>query len=141
MRSQKKKRKKASSRKIIHVSSLTTGSPFQKQEEKVKNQQLKQNCISPDLQISRTKCFSLKELKPGASFWITSKRLQAEISKLAWSRGSHPARSTRVYNVLAYFYADYFEVGTPEPGKKPRGQPPKERTTQLRGTTPRLPVI
>ena len=45
--------------------------------------------------------------------WITSTRMQAEISKLAWPRRSHPARSTRVYNVLAYFYADYFDAGTP----------------------------
>ena len=45
----------------------------------------------------------------------TSTRLQAEISKLAWPRRSHPARSTRVYNVLAYFYADYFDAGTPAP--------------------------
>ena len=116
MRSQKKKKKrKANSRRIIHVSSLTTGSPLQKQQEKVKNQQLKQDCISPDLQSSRTKRFSLQELKTGASSWITSTRLQADISKLAWPRGSHPSRSMRVYNVLAYFYADYFNAGTPAP--------------------------
>ena len=80
--SKKKKEKKASSRRIIHVSSLTTGSPLEKQQEKVKNQQLlvKQDCISPDLQSPRTKRFSLQELKTGASSWITSTRLQAEIS-------------------------------------------------------------
>ena len=49
---------------------------------------------------------------------ITSTRLQAEISKLAWPRRSHPVRSTRVYNVLAYFYADYFDAGTPAPWGK-----------------------
>ena len=61
----------------------------------------------------RTKRFSLRKLKTGSSFLITSTRMQAEIPKLAWPRGSHPARSTRVYNVLAYFYADYFDAGTP----------------------------
>ena len=35
--------------------------------------------------------------------WITSTRLKADISKVAWPRGSHPACSTCVYNVLAYF--------------------------------------
>ena len=43
--------------------------------------------------------------------------MQAEISKLAWPRGSHPVCSTRVYNVLAYFYADYFDAGTPDSKK------------------------
>ena len=108
----KKKKKKASSRRIFHVSSLTTGSPLKKQQEKVKSQQLKQDCILPDLQSSRTKRFSLRELKTGFSSWITSTRLQAEISTLACPRGSHPARGMRVYNVLAYFYADYFDAGT-----------------------------
>ena len=42
----KKKRKKAALVGFIHVSSLTTGSPLQKQQEKVKSQQLKQVCIS-----------------------------------------------------------------------------------------------
>ena len=62
-----KKRKKAALVGFIHVSSLTTGSPLQKQQEKVKSQQLKQVCIQPDLQSSRTKCFSLRELKTGSS--------------------------------------------------------------------------
>ena len=39
------KRKKAALVGFIHVSSLTTGSPLQKQQEKVKSQQLKQVCI------------------------------------------------------------------------------------------------
>ena len=58
-------KKKASSRRIriIHVSSLTTGSLLQKQQEKAKSQQLNQYCIGPDLQISRTKRFLLQELK------------------------------------------------------------------------------
>ena len=111
-----KERKEASSRPIFHVSSLTTGSPLQKQQEKVKNQQLKQDCISPDLQCSRTKRFSLQEFKTGASSWTTSTLLQAENSKLAWPRGSHPSRGTRVYNVLAYSYADYFDASTPTLG-------------------------
>ena len=37
----KKKKKKNSSSRIIYVSSLTTGSPLKKQQEKVKSQQLK----------------------------------------------------------------------------------------------------
>ena len=61
MRSQKEK-KKANSRRIIHVSSLTTGSALQKQQEKVKNQQLKQDCILPDLQSSRTNSQSSKQV-------------------------------------------------------------------------------
>ena len=58
-----KKWKKAALVGFIHVSSLTTGSPLQKQQEKVKSssQQLKQVCIKPDLQSSRTKCFSFRE--------------------------------------------------------------------------------
>ena len=52
--------------------------------------------------------------KQGPRSWITSTRLQAETAKLAWPRGSHPGRSTRVYNVLAYLYADYFDAVTPE---------------------------
>ena len=41
----KKWKKKAALVGFIHVSSLTTGSPLQKQQEKVKSQQLKQVCI------------------------------------------------------------------------------------------------
>ena len=41
----KKKKKKAALVGFIHVSSLATGSPLQKQQEKVKSQQLKQVCI------------------------------------------------------------------------------------------------
>ena len=37
----KKKKKKAALVGFIHISSLTTGSPLQKQQEKVKSQQLK----------------------------------------------------------------------------------------------------
>ena len=40
-----KKRKKAALVGFIHISSLTTGSPLQEQQEKVKSQQLKQVCI------------------------------------------------------------------------------------------------
>ena len=47
---------------------------------------------------------------------MTSRRLRAEIPTLVWLRGSHPARSTRVYNILAYFYTDYFDAGTPAAG-------------------------
>ena len=50
-------------------------------------------------QSSRTKRFSLRELKTGSFSWITSTRLQAESSTLACPRGSHPARGTRVYSV------------------------------------------
>ena len=46
------KKKKRSSRQILHVSSLTTGSPLQKQQEKVKSQQLKQYCIKADLKYT-----------------------------------------------------------------------------------------
>ena len=63
---QTQKKKKGSSRRI-YSSSLTAGSPLQKQQEKVKSQQLKQVCIKPDLQSSRTKCFWLRELKTGSS--------------------------------------------------------------------------
>ena len=52
--------------------------------------------------------------KQGPRSWITSLRLQAETAKLAWPRWSHPARSTRVYNNLAYLYADFFDAVTPE---------------------------
>ena len=41
----KKKKKKPAFVGLIHVSSFTTGSPLQKQQEKVKSQQLKQDCI------------------------------------------------------------------------------------------------
>ena len=38
-----------------------------------------------------------------------------------------------MYNVLAYFYADYFDAYTPEHGKKPRGQPLKEKSNPAEG--------
>ena len=63
--------------------------------------------------VQEPSAFHSESSKQVPRSWITSTRLQAEISKLAWPRGSHPAHSTRVYNVLAYFYADYFDAGTP----------------------------
>ena len=66
-------------------------------------------------EVQEPSAFHSESSKQVPRSWITSTRLQAEISKLAWPRTcrSHPARSTRVYNVLAYFYADYFDAGTP----------------------------
>ena len=66
------------------------------------------------LRIAVPRAFHSDSSRQVPRSWITSTRLQAEISKLAWPRRSHPARSTRVYNVLAYFYADYFDAGTPD---------------------------
>ena len=113
----------ASSRRIIHVSPSQRDhhSKNNKTQKKTKSQQLNHDCVYPDLQGSRTKRFSLRELKTGSSSWITSTRLQAEISKLAWPRGSHPARGTRVYKVLAYFYTDYFDAGTPAEDQQKMG--------------------
>ena len=65
--------------------------------------------------VQEPSAFHSESSKQVPRSWITSTRLQAEISKLAWPRRSHPPRSTRVYNVLAYFYADYFDAGTPAP--------------------------
>ena len=63
--------------------------------------------------VQEPSAFHSESSKQVPRSWITSTRLQAEISKLAWPRRSHPARSMCVYNVLAYFYADYFDAGTP----------------------------
>ena len=62
-----KKKKKAALVGFTHVSSLTTESQLQKQQEQIKSQQPKQVCIWPDLQSSIAKCFSLRELKTGSS--------------------------------------------------------------------------
>ena len=114
LQTQKKKEKKAALAIVgfIHVSSLTTGSPLLKQQEKVKSQQLKQVCISPDLLSSRTKCFSLRELKNRfLDLGLLLRGCRPKSRSLPGRVEVIQPVSTRVYNVLAYFYADYFWRG------------------------------
>ena len=77
-----KKRKKAALVGFIHVSSLTTGSPLQKQQEKVKSQQL--TAFSLTSRVQEPSAFHSESSKQVPRSWITSTRLQTEISKLAW---------------------------------------------------------
>ena len=110
---QSQKKKKAARRRIYSCFFTRNGSPLQKQQEKVKSQQLNKFAFSLTSKVQEPSAFHSESSKQVPRSWITSTRLQAEISKLAWPRRSHPARSTRVYNVLAYLYADYFDAGTP----------------------------
>ena len=108
----KKKRKLSSDLFMFLHSQRDHHSKNNKRRSRVNNR----NTIAFSLtsKVQEPSAFHSESSKQVSRFWITSTRLQAKISKLAWPRRSHPARITRVYNVLAYFYADYFDAGTPE---------------------------
>ena len=114
-----KKEKKGSSRRIYSCffthNGITTPKTTREGQESTTKTSF---AFSLTSKVQEPSAFHNESSKQVPRSWITSTRLQAEISKLAWPRRSHPARSTRVYNVLAYFYADYFDAGTPAPRGK-----------------------
>ena len=108
------KKRKASSGRLIHVSSLTTGSSLQIQQEKVKSQQQTRLPLAWPPKFKNQVFFTPRAQNRfiflNYFYAVAGRNLEA---CLAARKSSNRSRRTRVYNVLAYFYADYFDAGRP----------------------------